>query len=377
MSTQCEDGLSKCDSATYGHRCTNVPGGYKCLCAEGFVNYDDKNCIRSQEVVQPMMLHCFGNAVWFHGKSLPHKAIVEHADQAIDLREEWGLSCRVDGNWRKNYVIYAIGRNRKFKIFKAKLFADKATTLFDLQDKDVHKNVPVHIATVDGTVRDIKVDWIHDLVFVISDTIDVISVNQPQVRFRIFENAGNDFIRNVAINPGDGVLYVNDGYKIWTVSMDGKSVTTLVQLRGDASMNHDDRFETITVDMVNSRIYVAKKYFKKIIGYDLNGNFVHDVELRDSYINDQCDVLQNFGEYLIVEKRLMLYTVNKFDKFGRPRLWGKSGCGKIVHPIMQPIFRNRCDQIRCNGLCLPNANGATCVDVRLERDDIVCHVAGY
>jgi hypothetical protein len=245
----------------------------------------------------------------------------------------------------------------------------------------VEKNVSVVINNT-GKPICLTIDWIHDLLYWIdikSNTINVVNIFEPQLNLLLI-NLDEEKVTTLVVNPMKSVLiWIRKGVSsaIMESFQDGSNIRVLYD---NSPASH------ITVDFDAERYYFIDKNYWTLYSIDFKGDN-EQFHIRDSFLSIVNDMsVLNDDLYLSIDEamvRLPKISIGqkKFDfmlissKFNDSENFFNSSIKsqksyrqeiyrvKIVDPLLQPNFTNKCESANCSYLCLPSGNiyGFRCI----------------
>lgn len=340
----CNENQYLCDAQSSGHQCINEPGGYSCKCADGYFNYDAKTCMKNEyKDVEPMVLCAQNNEIKL-GK------LNSMAQTLFDTRSlDDGFARLVEYNWHHNYVVFTTTE----AVYAARLFKDKPSV--------IESEVVVRLRPILTTIRYLKLDWVHDLVFLMGESsTEVFHVKRPQATFAFrlsFAFALDPLELKLFYGTYDGVVGVD--YSVLQ-HFDSKTALNMSwELR--KGFDTSSSLPALAIDVVSKQLYLRDR--KKFWLVDYAGNVVYQsVRMWCFYPRNTDGDISVFGEQLVVPDMKLLRAWNKYNCSGEI-VFGKTDCfqPKLVHPSLQPMGEDKCAGSGCEGLCLPIASGPLCV----------------
>jgi len=230
-----------------------------------------------------------------------------------------------------------------------------------------------------GKPKCLAIDWIHDLIYWIdikSNTINVVNIMKPELTLLLID-LGEEEVTSLVINPLKVVLiWIKKGIssKIMQSFQDGSNQMVLYS-------NSYRNPSHITIDFETERYYFITQSDSALYSIDFRGNsevvylyadifqIVKDIiSLNDDLFFSIDEALVRLREVSLKQKKLDLVLISskfndsenyfnsslKSQKSFRQEIYGV----KIVDPLIQPNFTNKCQSANCPYLCLPSGNVA-------------------
>lgn len=333
----CNEYDNLCDSTTIGHKCIDVPGGYKCQCIRGYFNYDDKTCVRlDYKDTKLMLLHCTNGTIMFNGLNDRTQVLYR-----IDSTNSTDCNrVRFDYNYGHDYIIWTVNYNRSSTGFIGKLF-DRNLNTSELVTKLFHR---------EEQIQQLTIDWVHDILYIATEscTLEAMSVKQPHQHYCLnYYGTNLDKVMFMAVSPINGFIIRANKFLVERMKQDGSEVMVTVN-------QTSDRFYSLAIDIDSQKsIFVTEgnMFPEPIHGYS-NATIVHSTV---------------FGDNLLMSFENRYFRYNKHVQGNQMKLFAKARCEfcKLVHPSIQPKGLNKCSNAKCEGLCLPNQMNYICLK-RLE-----------
>lgn len=114
----------------------------------------------------------------------------------------------IDYNWRHNYIVFVGDHD----VYAAKLFKDQPSVI---ESQDI-----VRLRSISSDIRSVKIDWIHDLVFLVGElAIEVFHIKKPEVTFAFKHNTNSRY--TFLIDPGESKLFYMGDNCVKSINLDG------------------------------------------------------------------------------------------------------------------------------------------------------------
>lgn len=417
----CTTNPQLCDRPTSGHECVDKPGGYECRCADGYKNFDKRTCLKNDDFQDPLVL-----CIDYYTISL--RKLNEENTALYNLTTntpgpQYGSGINSDYNLQKNYVIIAAND----KVYAAKLFKNKPSVIASENVELIHK--------ASSSVGNVKVDWTNDLVvLLVGLKVEVFSLKNPKKVFVFEHGDGRGYnpwssvydtdwhFVSMALDPLQSRLYIGTSQVVTSMNLDGSDRRTVYNLtsnwRDDSVPGwrqpplppppqwqylQQDRdypgyssytpnyppyyppypptpyplpwgrsrkqITEITIDVSQKRLYL--KISGNITVIDFEGTLLNNFKLPSDYSNYR-NSLAVFGENLVEQG----YSINKHGVNAYAKPIDKSNClnSRLVHSSLQPMGEEKCKGVECDGVCIPTATGARCVNFD-KSDNLTCYAA--
>lgn len=404
----CNENEHLCDGPTSGHQCVNKPGGYECMCADGYKNYDKRSCLRSDNLNEPVVLCHNYHAITL--SKLNDAAIEIHNSSVISGGHPMAY------NLDKNYIVFITDEQ---SVYAAKLFTNEPCPFVPGQEIVLLRTSNANY------IKDIKLDYINDIVLLVSEwNVEAFHVKNPNQTF-IYAHVPHAAGRgreaaSVALNPLQSRLYVATSDLVTSINLDGsdrKVVYNLTKVMADEKArklaedaakpkrkmqppsvkvpqpeandgemgadsagygpmmagrsmypepwNNHRSIAGINIDIAHKKLYLS-----------INGNFTaidfHGKVLSNFNAGAYGQQYEVFGETIVDVSTGM--AVNKHGVNADWRMVAKSTCynGRLVHRSLQPVGEEKCVGVECDGLCMPTATGSRCIEMDRSKN-FVCY----
>lgn len=364
----CKEYQSLCDSHISGHRCINGAGDYSCKCADGYFNYDSKTCLKSEfKDVVPFAL-CINRGQITLGKLDNITQQVLNATMISDFSR-----VHIDYNWHRNYIVFTVGDGN---VYAAKLFKNEPSLI---ESEEI-----VRLRQTFTEVQTLKIDWVHDLVFLVGDKVEAFHVKKPEVSF-VF---GQGLVvkqpqSGTVIDPIESKLYFAIFDTVVGVNLDGSEPRVIYNATSNSSHEYvAQRFrfrewygspvvKGLAIDVVSRRLFVGAQQNVTVVDFD--GKVIEQFVCNLNTMFGSEAVV--FGEQIVKAFDNSFDGPNKHGVVSRSTRLGKTDCNrsKLVHPVLQPKGVDKCAGSECEGLCLPTTSGSQCVEM---NKSYVCYATG-
>ncbi len=229
----------------------------------------------------------------------------------------------------------------------------------------------------------LTIDWIHDLLYwldIKSHTINVVNILKPELNLLLINLNEDEEVTTLVVNPMKSSLVwikKRDSFAIMTSFQDGSNIRILYQNRVASHL---------TIDFETERYYFIAENNLALYSINFQGTdellcihsnilpIVNDMSLLgdDLYLSiDEAlvrlpKISQNPRKIdLILMSSKFNYSENLFNfslkshNSDRQEIYRV----KIVNPLLQPNFTNKCESTNCSYLCLPSGNivGFRCI----------------
>ncbi len=274
-----------------------------------------------------------------------------------------------DYSYRGNYIAFLDPLNDKINVTNFKMSEESGI---------LEKNGSIVINN-NGKPKCLAIDWIHDLIYWIdikSNTINVVNIMKPELTLLLID-LGEEEVTSLVINPLKVVLiWIKKGIysKIMQSFQDGSNQMVLYS-------NSYRNPSHITIDFETEGYYFISQSGSALYSIDFRGNnekvylygnffgIVNDIiSLNDDLFFPIDEALVRLREVSLKQKKLDLVLISskfndsenyfnsslKSQKSFRQEIYGV----KIVNPLIQPNFTNKCQSANCPYLCLPSGNVA-------------------
>ncbi len=254
------------------------------------------------------------------------------------------------------------------------------------EESEIMEKIDSIVINNTGKPKCLTIDWIHDLLYWIDiklNTINVVNIRKPEMNLMLID-LNEDDVTSLVVNPLKSVLIWNKNGispKIMQSFQDGSNQRVLY---GSGSRSRSATH--ITVDFESERYYFIDKTYWSLYSIDFQGSdeMLHIRENFFSIVNDmsvlnddlylsidealvrlpKISLSQKKIDFILISSKFndsenLLNTSSISQKSFRPEIYRV----KIVDPLLQPNFTNKCESTNCSYLCLPSGNivGFRCV----------------
>jgi hypothetical protein len=182
-------------------------------------------------------------------------------------------------------------------------------------------------------------------------TINVLNIFKPNDVY-VLINITNENPKELVVNPLDSVLYWNHigiKSKIMRSSQDGTNQTILYSTF--------KQIKCFTIDIYLKRIFFIDSEAKTLYSIDFNGENERTV-INSQWFSD-INSINIFFDDIYYSNVFSISFLNKFGleykiyRDNREIHRGTIYDTKIIHPLLQPQYENKCKLSECSHLCLP------------------------
>ncbi|XP_033637821.1 sushi, von Willebrand factor type A, EGF and pentraxin domain-containing protein 1-like [Asterias rubens] len=350
---------SPCDAKPCDHLCISDPGGYKCLCQDGFDLQDNHTCFRrATYLAKPQIILAAQNSICYFPSNFPD----------ITIPSDYQRNCILAN--RSHVVALDVDVRSKTMFFSD--FVHKTIQSVRLSDGAVVKPVVGGVGSVEG----IAIDWLAQNLYWTDFQLNHIGISRYDGSNRRI------LLEDDVLSPRSIVIHAGMRIMFWTefgtanhierASLDGNNRTIILNSVGGLN--------GLAIDFEDNRLYYADRGSGSIQHIDFNGLGRTLLYTRTGAEFFDIDIHKDYLLWTEWNTFNGLHAINRENRrvIQSFSIKNESTYGiRIYSDDRQPDYENVCiDNGGCQHLCLPvEAGGMRCecsTGYQLHSDGQTC-----